>query len=53
MNPKFEHFASTFFDYYQVRMKMLELEGTVHDESCHSRINIKKFINALYMESKL
>jgi two-component system, response regulator YcbB len=53
MNPKFEHFASTFFDYYQVRMKMLELEGTVHDETCHSRINIKKFINAFYMESKL
>jgi two-component system response regulator YcbB len=52
MNPKFEHFASTFFDYYQVRMKMLELEGTVHDETCHSRINIKKFINAFYMESK-
>jgi two-component system, response regulator YcbB len=52
MNPKFEHYASSFFDYTQVRMKMLELEEKVQEETCHSRINIKKFITALYMEAK-
>lgn len=51
-NPKFENYSSRFFDYTQVRMKMLELEGKKHDENYHSRINIKKFIQALYMEAK-
>lgn len=51
-NPKFEHYASSFFDYSQVRMKMLELEGKTNDDISHSRINIKKFIQALYMEAK-
>ncbi|MFK9092065.1 response regulator [Bacillus salipaludis] len=51
-NPKFENYSSSFFDYTQVRMKMLELEGKTHDENSHSRINIKKFIQALYLEAK-
>ena len=51
-NPKFENYSSSFFDYTQVRMKMLELEGKSHDENSHSRINIKKFIQALYLEAK-
>lgn len=51
-NPKFENYSSSFFDYTQVRMKMLELEGKAHDENTHSRINIKKFIQALYLEAK-
>lgn len=51
-NPTFEHYASSFFDYSQVRMKMLELEGKTNDDISHSRINIKKFIQALYMEAK-
>ncbi|MGJ7912421.1 response regulator [Neobacillus sp. LXY-1] len=51
-NAKFENYASCFFDYNQVRMKMLELEGKISGESSHSRINIKKFIQALYMEAK-
>lgn len=50
-NPKFENYSSSFFDYSQVRIKMLELEGKKHDENYHSRINIKKFIQALYMEA--
>jgi two-component system, response regulator YcbB len=51
-NPKFENYSSSFFDYSQVRMKMLELEGKITDNTNHSRINIKKFIQALYMEAK-
>lgn len=52
-NPKFENYASSFFDYSQVRMKMLELEGKKgHEENCNTRINIKKFIQALYMEAR-
>lgn len=51
-NPKFENYASTFFDYSQVRMKMRELEGKANNTNTHSRINIKKFIQALYMEAK-
>jgi two-component system, response regulator YcbB len=51
-NPKFENYASKFFDYSQVRMKMLELEGKADCSGTQSRINIKKFIQALYMEAK-
>jgi two-component system, response regulator YcbB len=51
-NPKFENYASSFFDYSQVRIKMLELEGRSYEENSHTRINIKKFIHALFMEAK-
>lgn len=50
-NPIFEDYASKFFDFTQVRMKMLELEGK---GTCQVpfRLNIKKFIEVLYIESK-
>lgn len=50
-NPTFENYASKFFDFTQVRMKMLELDGK---GTCQvpSRLNIKKFIEVLYIESK-
>lgn len=52
-NPKFEHYASTFFDYSQIRLKMLELQGKGNKASAPPpRMNIKKFIQALYMEAK-
>ncbi|WP_042354062.1 response regulator [Bacillus rubiinfantis] len=51
-NPIFENYASSFFDYTQVRMKMMELEGKSQGEPAHTRINIKKFIQALYLEAK-
>jgi two-component system, response regulator YcbB len=51
-NPKFENYSSSFFDYSQIRMKMLEMEGKIPDASSHTRINIKKFIQALYMEAR-
>ncbi|MBA4602363.1 response regulator [Thermoactinomyces mirandus] len=50
-NPTFEHYASTFFDFSQVRAKMLELEGKTNKNIPPARINIKKFIHALYMEA--
>jgi two-component system response regulator YcbB len=48
-NPTFEHYSSKLFDYSQVRMKMLELEGKIHNGTTNTRINIKKFIQALFM----
>jgi two-component system, response regulator YcbB len=51
-NPTFEYYSSKLFDYSQVRMKMLELEGKMHTDTSHTRINIKKFIQAVFMEAK-
>ena len=50
-NPIFESYASKFFDFTQVRMKMLELEGKEKNQS-PCRLNIKKFIEVFYMEAK-
>lgn len=52
-NPKFEHYSATFFDYTQVRMKMLELEDKIDPCKIPPRSNIKKFIQALYMEASV
>lgn len=51
-NSTFEHYSAKLFDYSQVRMKMLELEGKMRNDSTQARINIKKFIQALYMAAK-
>ncbi|MGG5253653.1 response regulator [Neobacillus sp. SM06] len=51
-NPTFEYYSTKLFDYSQIRMKMLELEGKTHTDTIYSRINIKKFIQALFMEAK-
>ena len=50
-NPKFENYASKFFDYTQVRMTMLDLEEKP-DANSHTRVNVKKFVQALYLEVK-
>lgn len=49
-NPKFEDYASKFFDFTEVRKKMMELENEILNS--HIRINTKKFIKVLYMEAK-
>ncbi|MGC5326187.1 response regulator [Brevibacillus sp. SYSU BS000544] len=51
-NPKFEKYASTFFDFAEVRKRMREMEDSI--ESTHStvKINTKKFILVLYLEAK-
>ncbi|SFJ86383.1 response regulator [Thermoflavimicrobium dichotomicum] len=48
-NPKFEKYASTFFDFAEIRKKMLELEGKTGSSI---RLNPKKFIQVLYLEAK-
>jgi two-component system response regulator YcbB len=52
MNPKFEAYSSTFFDFSEVRKKMLELEDNNEKTSNQSRINMKRFIQALFMEAR-
>ncbi|MFT8313132.1 MAG: response regulator [Clostridium sp.] len=51
-NPKFEEYASKFFDFTEVRKKMLEIENKTNNSFSHIRINIKKFIKVLYIEAK-
>ncbi|MFS0556176.1 response regulator [Brevibacillus sp. 179-C9.3 HS] len=51
-NPKFESYATTFFDFTEVRKRMLELESQMEMTISSTRINTKKFIFVLYMESK-
>ena len=49
-NPKFEEYASKYFDFEQVRKKMNELD---HEKDIgHSHANTKKFIQVLYSEAK-
>lgn len=52
MNPKFEAYSSTFFDFSEVRKKMLELDDKSEKASNQSRINMKRFIQALFMEAR-
>lgn len=47
-NPTFEYYSSKLFDYTQVRMKMLELEGKNYNTT--TRIDIKKFLQSIHME---
>ncbi|WNF36215.1 DNA-binding domain-containing protein [Bacillaceae bacterium IKA-2] len=47
-NPKFELFSSKFFDFNEVRLKMNELDEK--NPSRNSRINIRKFLYAFYVE---
>ncbi|MFF2879352.1 response regulator [Gottfriedia sp. NPDC057991] len=51
-NPKFENYASKFFDFETVRQRMSELKQVSLTPSTHTRINAKKFIQVLYFESK-
>jgi two-component system response regulator YcbB len=50
-NPSFEHYASRYFDFSEIRQKMRELKqgrGT----PTQTRVNIKQFINALFWDVK-
>ncbi|MFK2826169.1 response regulator [Bacillus sp. B190/17] len=49
-NPKFEYYAPRFFDLQEVRLRMKEIdEGS--NETMKVKINIKKFLQALYIET--
>lgn len=47
-NPKFEEFASLYFDYSEIRNLMAILKKGDKAKTSNVRINIKKFLQALY-----
>jgi two-component system response regulator YcbB len=51
-NPKFENTAAKFFNFTEIRKKMLELQNQVDPSLSQARINTKKFVQALYLEAK-
>ncbi|WP_227937447.1 response regulator [Alkalihalobacillus deserti] len=51
-NAKFEKYAPYFFDFTIVRKKMTELKNESKPSFTSTRINMKKFIQALYFEAK-
>lgn len=51
-NEKFEEYSSRFFDFTEIRKKMLELENNTNASKSKVRLNIKKFVKVLYMEAK-
>ncbi|MDW8800825.1 response regulator [Clostridium sp. A1-XYC3] len=51
-NPKFEEYASKFFDFTEVRKIMMELKNGTKPSISNTRINIKKFVKVLYLECK-
>ncbi|MFJ7938531.1 response regulator [Peribacillus sp. NPDC096622] len=50
-NPKFENYASKFFDFTVVRQKMKELQNDTAIV-LPTRVNTKKFIQVFYFEAK-
>ncbi|PUA36539.1 transcriptional regulator [Paenibacillus elgii] len=50
-NPKFENYAVKFFDFMEVRKRMIELEEHRKSPANH-KINTKKFVQVLYLEAK-
>lgn len=51
-NPKFENYASKFFDFTVVRQKMKELQNDSTIVLTPTRVNTKKFIQVFYFEAK-
>lgn len=50
-NPIFDNYAGKFFDFTQVRAKMMEMEGKKSNLT-PCRVNVKKFIEVFYIEAK-
>ncbi|WP_338754641.1 response regulator [Bacillus sp. FJAT-52991] len=50
-NPKFEYYAPHFFEFQEVRLRMKELEMDNY-ETMKVKINVKKFLQTLYLETK-
>ncbi|MBK4214052.1 response regulator [Bacillus pumilus] len=51
-NPKFEHYASKFFDFTDVSQRMKEMQKTSSPAGSTGRVNTKKFIQIFYFEAK-
>lgn len=49
-DPKFERYASKFFDFNEVRRKMNELKGQQDGNAGKGRVNIRQFLTALFNE---
>lgn len=47
-NPKFEHYATKYFDFEEVHLKMKELKNEKISRA--PRINLKKFVHAICIE---
>ncbi|MED0683624.1 response regulator [Bacillus altitudinis] len=51
-NPKFEHYASKFFDFTDVSQRMKEMQKTSSSVGSTGRVNTKKFVQIFYFEAK-
>ncbi|MGM0877569.1 MAG: response regulator [Bacillota bacterium] len=51
-NPKFENYASRFFDFTVVHQKIKELQNDSTILSTPTRVNTKKFIQVFFFEAK-
>ncbi|MGA4712311.1 response regulator [Bacillus safensis] len=51
-NPKFEHYASKFFDFTDVSQRMKEMQKTSSPPGSTGRVNTKKFVQIFYFEAK-
>lgn len=51
-NPIFEGYAPKFFDFTEIRKIMLNLQNNNKPSISDTRINIKKFVKVLFIESK-
>ncbi|MGN7324267.1 response regulator [Bacillus altitudinis] len=51
-NPKFEHYASKFFDFTDVSQRMKEMQKTSSSAGSTGRVNTKKFVQIFYFEAK-
>ncbi len=47
-HPRFEHYATKFFDFSEMRIKMREIDSNEYDKK--AKIHLRKFIFALYNE---
>ncbi|GJM81526.1 transcriptional regulator [Paenibacillus sp. HMSSN-139] len=49
-NPRFEYYAPLYFDFEDVRLKMKEIEEGREPGYGKGKVNIKKFLQVLYIE---
>ncbi len=50
-NPEFEYYAPRYFDFQEVRKHMVSIQEE-RDEEAKVKINIKKFLQMLYLETQ-
>jgi len=50
-HPKFEYYAPLYFDFQDVRLKMREMEDGGGVPSGKGKVNVKKFLQVLYLDA--